>query len=353
MDRQAVAVLGGTAQLVDVRDVEARLDALAEQIHGQGDYVDVARPLAIAEERALDAVRTGHHPELGGRHCAAPIVMRVQAQDDLLAILDVTVEPLDDIAIDVRRVHLDRGRQIKDELALDGRLDGVHDRFANLQREVGLGAGEAFGRILVTDLSARYLRFQVAAPACGVGRDLDDAGFAQTKDDASLELRRRVVEVNDGARRAAQTLERPLDELAAALGEHLDRHVVGDEILLDELADEVVVGLRRRRKADFDLLEADIQQHVPETPLALGVHRIDQRLIAIAQVDAAPQGRPLDARIRPGAVLQLQRQEGRVAVMRHRLRYDSRRRHPRNDAIPRGLTQSSVRTCRGEWSGWG
>ena len=44
--------------------------------------------------------------------------------------------------------------------------------------------------------------------------------------------------------RAADRLVRPLDQLGPSLREHLDRDVVGDQVFLDELADEVEVGLR-------------------------------------------------------------------------------------------------------------
>ena len=57
-----------------------------------------------------------------------------------------------------------------------------------------------------------------------------------------------------------QALVGALDQLGAALGQHLDRDVVGDQVLLDELAHEVEVGLAGRREADLDLLEAHCDQ---------------------------------------------------------------------------------------------
>ena len=78
--RQAVAVLGDAAQRVDVGDVELGIDAVAEQVHRQVDDVDVAGALAVAEQRALDAVGAGHHAELGGGDTAAAVVVRVQAE---------------------------------------------------------------------------------------------------------------------------------------------------------------------------------------------------------------------------------------------------------------------------------
>ena len=77
------------------RDVELGVDALAEQVHGQVDDVDVAGALAVAEQRALDPVGAGHDAELGGGHRRAPVVVGVQAQAHLVAVADGAVEPLD------------------------------------------------------------------------------------------------------------------------------------------------------------------------------------------------------------------------------------------------------------------
>jgi hypothetical protein len=38
------------------------------------------------------------------------------------------------------------------------------------------------------------------------------------------------------------------------------------------------------READLDLLEADLAPAAEHAHLALGVHRLDQRLVAVAQV---------------------------------------------------------------------
>jgi len=46
----------------------------------QIDDVDIAGALAIAEQRALDPVGTGHHPELGCRHGPCPGRCGVQRQ---------------------------------------------------------------------------------------------------------------------------------------------------------------------------------------------------------------------------------------------------------------------------------
>ena len=61
----------------------SRVDAVGEQVHRQVDDVDVAGPLTVAEQRALDTIGAGHHPELGGGDGAAAVVVRVQRQHDV------------------------------------------------------------------------------------------------------------------------------------------------------------------------------------------------------------------------------------------------------------------------------
>ena len=64
---------------VDVAEVEVGVDALAEQVQRQRDDVDVAGALAVAEQRALDAVGARHHGELGGGDGGAAVVVRDEA----------------------------------------------------------------------------------------------------------------------------------------------------------------------------------------------------------------------------------------------------------------------------------
>jgi len=86
------------------------------------------------------------------------------------------------------------------------------------------------------------------------------------------------------------------------LRQHLDRHVIGDEPLIDEFADKGEIGLGGGGKADLDLFEAELHQQVEHAPLAIGPHRFDQCLIAVPQVDAAPQWGAVDNLCRPAAV---------------------------------------------------
>jgi hypothetical protein len=126
--------------------------------------------------------------------------------------------------------------------------------------------------------------------------------------------------VDDRLPGAAQGLEGPLDQLVPRLGQHLDGDVVGDQVVLDELADEVEVGLAGGGEADLDLLVTHPDQQLEHAPLAVGGHRVDQGLVAVAEVDRAPARGLRRDDVGPGAVGQGDRGERGVLADRHRRR---------------------------------
>ena len=102
--------------------------------------------------------------------------------------------------------------------------------------------------------------------------------------------------------RPGDGIECPPDQLGARLRQHLDGDILGHEIALDQLAHEIEIRLRSGGKANFDLLEAELDQKTEHTALALGPHRLDECLVAVAQIDAAPDRCPLDRTERPSAM---------------------------------------------------
>ena len=85
VDVDAVAVLGGAADLVDVAEIDHRVDALAVQVQAERDEVDVAGPLTVAEQASFDALRAGQHGQFGVGGRGAAVVVRVHRQRDELA----------------------------------------------------------------------------------------------------------------------------------------------------------------------------------------------------------------------------------------------------------------------------
>ena len=120
---------------LDVAEVERRVDALREQVQRQGDEVDVARALAVAEQRALHPVgpastaNSAAATACRGRYAGAGWARWRRG-------LDGADEPLDRVGVHVR-VNIST---VVGRLRMIGRprrLDHVHHRLADLDREIG------------------------------------------------------------------------------------------------------------------------------------------------------------------------------------------------------------------------
>ena len=170
MDGQLVALLDDRPCLVDLRQVQRGIDTLGEQIEGDRDDVDVARTLAVAEQRPLDTLRAGHQAELGGRHRGATVVVRVDGEDGGVAKREVTAEPLDPVGVDVGRKLLHGGRQIHDHLLARGRPPLLGDALADLECVVELRVVEALRRVLEHDLRRCLRREPLAERRCRAPR---------------------------------------------------------------------------------------------------------------------------------------------------------------------------------------
>ncbi|MNF73300.1 hypothetical protein D3C84_552970 [compost metagenome] len=242
--------------------------------------------------------------------------MGVQADQHAVAAADVAAEPLDLVGIDVRRGHFHGGRQVEDRLVVRGRLPDVEYRVANLHGEFQFGGGENLRRILEGPLGLWLPGGEVLDDPRRVHRDVHHAGLVLVEDDAAKARRGGVVDVNDGLLGADQRFEGASDQVFAGLGQHLDTGVVGDMAAFDQLADEVKIGLRGRGEAYFDLLDADLHQGLEEAHLLRRIHRLDQRLVAVAQVRAAPDRHLADGLRRPAAVGQIDGREGAVLAGR-------------------------------------
>ena len=321
VDRQVGAVLHRATDLVDVGEVDLRVDALGEQVHAQGDQVDVAGPLAVTEQAALDPVGAGHHGQLGGGDGGAAVVVRVQRDGHVVAVADLATEPLDQVRVRVRRGHLHRGRQVQDDLATLCGLPDVHHRVADLHGEVRLGAGEDLRGVLVAELDVTQVLLGVLHHQLGaVGGDRHALGLVDPEHDPPEQGRGRVVHVDRRALGAHQGLRGALDQVLTGLGQHRHRDVVGDLVALDQLTDEVEVGLAGRREADLDLLVAHAHQQVEHLVLAGRGHRVDQGLVAVPEIGAQPSWGSLDPLAGPGAVRQVDAGVRAVALEGHRAR---------------------------------
>ena len=314
--------LDDAADLVDVGQVEHGVDALAEEVEGQGHQVHVAGALAVAEQAALDAVSAGHEAELGGGHARAAVVVVVQGQAHGVTVGQVSAHPLDLVGVDVGGSPLNGGGKVEDDLAVILGLPHVHDGLADLKAVVELGVHEdlrgvlvAEDRVLIQDLLSTGHDL-----AGAVDGELADLVAVHAEDDVAEQRRQGVVEVDGGPRDADAGVQGAVNEFTARLGEHGDGDVLGDRAVVHQGAHEVVVGLGGGGEADLDLLEAHVHEQVKDGALCLGAHGLDEGLVAVAQVGAQPAGGLGDALVRPGAVGQVDAddvEEGPVLGKRH------------------------------------
>jgi hypothetical protein len=115
--------------------------------------------------------------------------------------------------------------------------------------------------------------------------------------------------VEDDVLRAAQGFERARDQVLTALAEDLDCDVGRDAVFLNEAAAEIELDLGSGGETDLDLLKADFHQEVEVLEFLLDAHGLSEGLVAIAEIDAAPDGRVGERAARPLAVGQIDRRE--------------------------------------------
>jgi hypothetical protein len=85
---QLVAVFCTARRLIDVREIQLRMNALCIEIHRERHDVHVPSALAISEQRAFDAIGSCHHCKLGSCNGRSAIIVRVHRQDYGIAIRD-------------------------------------------------------------------------------------------------------------------------------------------------------------------------------------------------------------------------------------------------------------------------
>ena len=215
--------------------------------------------------------------------------MGVGGDDDAVTVLQVLVAVLDLVGIHMGHAHFHGDRQVDDHRAVRGGLHNVQHGVAHIHGVVHFGAGEALRAVLEQEV-ALVLLAELLDQLGAVGGDLLDLFPALVEHLLTLGHRGGVVKMNHRTGRTLDGLEGAADDVIAALGQHLHGDVLRDHVLLDQGAQELVLGLAGSREAHLDLLEADLHQHLEELQLFRKAHGHDQRLIAIAQVHTAPGG---------------------------------------------------------------
>ena len=97
--------------------------------------------------------------------------------------------------------------------------------------------------------------------------------------------------MDNGPGRAFHRLKGFADNVISGLGQYLNGHILRDHIPLDQRPHKLILRIGSRREAHFDLLKTHLDQKVKKLQFFLQAHGFDQRLIAVPQIHAAPEGR--------------------------------------------------------------
>ena len=83
------------------------------------------------------------------------------------------------------------------------------------------------------------------------------------------------------------------------LHQHLYGDIVGYVPAVNEFAEDFIFRFGSRRKTDFNFFNPNLAEGFEHLQLFIKVHRVDERLIAVPQVDTAPDGMLFDFFRRP------------------------------------------------------
>jgi len=89
------------------------------------------------------------------------------------------------------------------------------------------------------------------------------------------------------------------------LREHLHRHIVRDRVRLHQTRDEIKLRRTGAREADLNLLHANFDELIEKPAFLNSVHRVDNRLVAIAKIGRQPARRRCDRLRRPLSIRQV------------------------------------------------
>ena len=279
-----------------VGEVELGVNPLRIHIQSEGDDIDVARALPVAEEGALDPFAPCEQAHFAVRHRTTSVVMGVEGKHDVFPVFQVLAHILDLVGVHVGHGMGDGDGQVDDDLILRRGLPNIEHGVADFRRELGLGTRETLGGILEGDFALGFLLIRLTELRACDG-DVDNFLLGTAEHLFTLRHGRGIIQVHDRVFGAVERLEGLGDDMLARLGEHLNGDVVGNEVLLDEGTAELVFRLACGGEPDLDFLEPNFTQELEKFKFFLQAHRNHECLIAVAKIHATPNGRFVDARL--------------------------------------------------------
>ena len=291
------------ADVVDVGEIEMRIDSLGIQVQGDGDDVQIAGALTVPEEGSLNPLRAGQHGQLGAGDAGSAVIVRMNGDDGGFGIGQLADKVLNLVGKRVAGVELHRVGQVQDYRIFLRRPQGFHDPGTDFNGKIRFSAGEGLGGVLEAVIGIRLIRLgQFPDQLCTGNGDVDDAVHVFLENHAALELRGGIVEMNDDILCAVNRFKGLADEMLTCLNQHLNGDIVRNQIVVNQGTEEFIFRFRGGREADFDFLEPDLNRQLEEFNFLGDVHGGDEGLVAVTQIHRAPYRRLCDMVVGPGTV---------------------------------------------------
>ena len=297
--------------------------ALGVQIHGQSHQIHITGALTITKQTTLYPCRTRQLCQLRRRHARTPVIVRVHTDGGMWVDLQDIYHGFNLIGIHIWRIHFHRGRQIQYQGKFNARLPFRHHRLANLSAEIQFRHAKCFRRIF-----QRPMCFGMLQTPC---LDLPYRRHSQVPHLLSRHLKylftkhRRggIVYMHNGLLGPKQRCHSARYQFRPRLRNHLYAHIIGNVIAFNQITHKIKIRLRGRRKCHLNFFKTNLHQILKILSLTRPIHRIGQRLIAIAQIGGTPTRRLREYLIGPAPLRSLHDRKGCIFVFRMGLHHGS------------------------------
>ena len=299
---------------VDTGEVQLWVYPLREHVHSQGDHVYVAGTLSVAEEGSFYPVGSGQQSHLRGGDAAAPVVMGMEGDNGAVPPRQGADEVFQHISELVGHTVFHGGGQVENHLVFRRSVEVVQHRLTDFHRVVHLGAHKRFRRVFKAQIHTRFnhgLRHLIDEVG-GIGGNFCYALAVHVKHHFSLEGGGGVVKVKNHVFCSLNGFEGLFNQMFPGLNQHLDGHIVRDVPPLDQFPANLILRLAGGGKPNFNFFYADVHQCVEIFQFLSQIHGVYQRLIAVTQIDGAPDGSLGDDPVGPGTAPDRLRLKGNV-----------------------------------------
>ena len=224
MDRDLTAAFIEFYDLIDMFDLQFRIDPLREHIISNIHDIHVTGTLSVAEQCAFHTFRPCQHSQFGACHAGAPVIVGMHAENNTLSVFKMCIHPFDPVRKDIRRRHFHSGGQVYDHRVFPGRSPDFLYRRTNLQRKVQFRPRKTLRRIFQHNLTWKLFRpflyhFRT------VHSDLYDL-LPHAEHHIALQGGCRIINMDHRLFTPLNRLKSTVDQLLTALCQNLYQHII-------------------------------------------------------------------------------------------------------------------------------